>query len=205
VQDNQTEKIMDTRIFHGDIIPNDFARILIARFNRGNLRAQQFGSGPRVVVQIASPNRPASGGQTAMTVNLEKVPDGVAVQVGKQSWLGVAASLGTTALWTWYNPWNILSRLDDLAQDIENLQLADDVWSAIEQYARAAGASFELSERLRRLVCEYCNTANPVGESSCIACGAPLGSVQPGTCQNCGFVLTKGDSICPNCGKPVSV
>lgn len=194
---------MDTRIFHGEISPNDIARALIARFNRGNLRAQQFGSGNRVVVQIATPNRPASGGQTAMTVNLEKAADGVAVQIGKQSWLGVAASLGTTALWTWHNPWNILSRLDDLAQDIEHLQLADDVWETIEQFARHAGASFALSERLRRMVCEYCNTANPVGESSCIACGAPLGSVQPSTCSKCGFVVSKAETICPNCGQPL--
>lgn len=193
---------MDTRIFHGDISPSDFARALVARFNRGNLRAQQFGSGDKVVVQIATPRQPASGGHTAMTVNLEKVSDGVAVQIGEQSWLGVAASLGTTALWAWRNPWNILSRLDDLAQDIEHLQLQEDVWESIEDLARSAGISFELSERLRRMVCEYCTTANPVGESSCIACGAPLGRVQPITCKNCGFVLSKGEHVCPNCGNP---
>jgi hypothetical protein len=193
---------MKPRIFHGEITPNDVARVLIARFNRGNLRAQQFGSGKHIVVQVATPPRPSSGGSTAMTVNLEEAPDGVAVQIGKQSWLGVAASLGTTALWSWHNPWNILSRLDDLAQDIENIQLADDVWETIEQYARTAGATYELSERLRRMGCEYCRTANPVGEPHCIACGAPLGDVQPQTCKNCGFVLAKGEMTCPNCGKP---
>ncbi len=191
---------MEPRIFHGEITPNDVARALLARFNRGSLRAQQFGGGRHVVVQVATPSRPASGGPTAMTVNLEQAPDGVAVQIGKQSWLGVAASLGTTALWAWHNPWNILSRLDDLAQDIENLQLADQVWETVEQYARSAGATFELSERLRRMVCEYCRTANPVGEPRCIACGAPLGNVQPRTCNNCGFILIKGEEVCPNCG-----
>jgi len=118
-----------------------------------------------------------SGGQTALSVSLQKVEDGVSVQLGKQSWLGVAASLGMTALWTWHNPWNILTRLDDLAQDIENIQIIEDVWETIERTARAAGASFELSERLRRLVCPYCSTANPTGESHCIACGAPLGEI----------------------------
>ena len=201
--DNNQENLMEPRIFHGDITPNDVARALIARFNRGNLRAQQFGSGNKVVVQIATPGRPMSGGHTALTVSLTKVADGVAVQIGEQSWLGVVASLGSTAFWTWRNPWNIISRLDDLAQDIENLQLVDDAWETIEGVARTAGASFQLSERLRKLVCAYCNTANPIEESRCLACGAPLGSVQPITCKYCGFIITRGETVCPNCAKPV--
>jgi RNA polymerase subunit RPABC4/transcription elongation factor Spt4 len=195
---------MDTRIFHGDIAPDDVARALLAQFNRGNLRAQQLGSGNKVVVQIATLQRPASGGQTALTVNLERVEDGLSIQLGKQAWLGVAASLGMTALAAWKNPWNLLSRLDDLAQDIENLQLSEQIWGVIEGVARASGASFELSERLRRLVCEYCQTANPVGEASCIACGAPLGNAQPRTCSNCGFVVKTTESLCPNCGQRLS-
>jgi RNase P subunit RPR2 len=194
---------MNTRTFHGELVPNDIARILIARYNRGNLHAQQFGSGNRVVVQIASTSQPISGGQTAITVYLERVVDGVSIQLGKQSWLGVAASLSTTAFWAWRNPWNLLSRLDDLAQDFENLQLVDGIWETIENYAQAMDATFELSERLKRMVCNYCNTANPVGESRCIACGAPLGDVQPITCKNCGYILKKGEVACPNCGTPV--
>jgi hypothetical protein len=83
------------------------------------------------------------------------------------------------------------------------LNLAEQVWTVIENAARTAGATFELSERLRRLVCAYCMTANPVGEPRCIACGAPLGEVQPHTCRNCGFVLKTGEPVCPNCKKPV--
>ena len=192
---------METRIFHGEISPNDFARALIAYFNRGNLRAQQFGRGNKIVVQIATHDRRVSGGETALTVTLQKAADGVAVQIGQQSWIGVAASLGMSALFAWRNPWNLIHRIDDIAQDIENLQLSDQVWEVIEDTALTFGASFELSERLKRLVCSYCDTANPVGQASCIACGAPLGSVQPRTCQNCGFVVKKEESTCPNCGK----
>ena len=192
---------MEPRIFHGDLTPNEVAQALVARFNHGNLRAQQLGSGNQMVVQVASTARPASGGQTALTITLKPVEDGLEVQIGQQAWWGVAASLGTTALSAWRNPWSLLQRLDDLAQDIENLQLSEQVWNEIESQARAACASFELSERLRRMVCEYCNTANPVGEGRCIACGAPLGSVQPRTCKNCGFVVRSEESVCPNCGK----
>jgi len=192
---------MEPRIFHGDITTQYLASHLLSQFNRGNFRAQQVGGGNLVAVQIMTRERPTSGGETALTVNLQKVEDGVSVQIGKQAWLGVAASLGVTALTALRNPLALFSRLDDLAQDIENLQLSEQVWVAIETAAKAANASFELSERLRRMVCEYCLTANPVGEPNCIACGAPLGNVQPQTCNNCGFVVKYSEVNCPNCGQ----
>ena len=194
---------MEQRIYHGTLTPDLLAQALVAKFNRGNLRAQQLGSGQQVVVQVATRPGAPSGGQTAMSITLQKVEDGVAVQVGKQAWLGVAASLGQTALAAIRSPFNLLGRLDDLAQDIENLQVSQQVWEAVEEVARASGASFELSERLRRMVCDYCNTANPVGEPACVACGAPLGSAQPHTCTNCGFVVKNNESICPNCRRPL--
>jgi hypothetical protein len=192
---------MEPRIFHGQITPQDIASYLLSQFNRNDFRAQQIGDGDKIAVQIATRERPVSGGETALTVNLQKVEDGVTVVIGEQAWLGVAASLGVTALTAWRNPFALLSRLDDLAQDIENLQLSDQVWDTIEAAARAAKATFELSDRLRRLVCEYCNTANPLGEPNCLACGAPLGSVQPRTCKKCGFVVNPSESTCPNCGQ----
>ena len=118
---------METRIFHGDLTVSEVAKALYAHFNRNNLRAQIFGSEKKAIVQIASLKKPASGGPTAVSVNLEAVEDGVAVQIGKQSWLGVAASLGITALATLKNPWNLIGRLDDIAADIGSLQLSDQV------------------------------------------------------------------------------
>ncbi len=191
---------MQQRIFHGDLSPEEVGGALVAHFNRGNLIARAYNPGDKVVVQVATPSLPSSGGHTALTIILEKVEDGLAIQVGKQALLGVAASLGTSVLHFWKNPLNLIGRLDDIAQDIENLQLSDEVWQVVEDVARLHGATFELSERLRRVVCEYCNTANPVGEPSCIACGAPLGTGQPVTCKNCGFVVTTKERVCPNCG-----
>ena len=194
---------MKKKIFHGDIQPEHFAKALVAEFNRGNLEARQVKTPAGVIVQIATSAYRRSGGQTGLTVSIERVEDGVAIQMGDQSMFGVAASLGTTALAALSNPFNLLGRLDDLAQDIESLQLDDRVWDVIEQVAVTRGASLELSERLKRLVCEYCDTANPVGKSNCIACGAPLGNVQPLTCPNCGFVVRRSESICPSCKRPL--
>jgi DNA-directed RNA polymerase subunit RPC12/RpoP len=192
---------MDQRIFHGDLEPRDFARSLVGEFHRGNLRVQQIGDHEQIVVQIASREHARSGGQTALSVTLQKVADGVAVKVGKQSWLGVAASLGESALRVWRNPFGLLDRLDDLAQDIEYLQLNEQVWELIEKTAQTLGATSELSKRLRRTECPYCQTANPVGEPRCIACGAPLGRAQPETCPDCGFVVKGMEENCPNCGR----
>lgn len=194
---------MDRRIFHGNLKPADIARTLIAQFNRGNLRVQQVGSDENLAVQIATSPRSASGGQTALTVHIQEFEDGVAVEIGQQVWLGVAASLGVSALSALRNPFSLLHRLDDIAQDIESLQLADEIWRVVEATAAAHAAGKELSERLRRITCEYCLTANPVGQSSCIACGAPLGEAQPGACQHCGFVYAVRTGRCSNCGRPL--
>jgi hypothetical protein len=191
---------MDQRVYHGNIKPEDIARSLIGHFNRGNLHVQAVGNGPSIVVQIATAAQPASGGQTALSVTVQSITDGVSVQLGQQAWLGVAASLGFSAFSALRNPFALLSRLDDIAQDIENIQLSDEVWKVLDDTARSLASSHQLSERLLRVECEYCGTANPVGEGQCIACGAPLGASQPTTCARCGYVVVHGEKVCPNCG-----
>lgn len=194
---------MEQRVFHGNITPADVAQALLAEFNQGNLRAQVLGESGHLTVQIATSQWSRSGGQTALAVNIQEIEDGVTVQIGQQQWMGVAASLGQSAFAALMNPLNLLGRLDDIAQDIQNLQLNEKVWATIAREAQAKGASHQLSERLSRLTCEYCGVANPVGEPSCVACGAPLGNMQPSTCTQCGYVLTKGEKFCPNCGKKI--
>lgn len=190
---------MERKIFHGNLNPVDIARALAGEFDRGNLRVQTLGESSKMLVQVGTRPQAMSGGQTAVTITIERVEDGVMVELGQQAWLGVAASLGVSALAALKNPFSLLGRLDDIAQDIENLQLNEKVWHVIAQSARAAGASADISDRLKRLACDYCGTANPVGEPSCLACGAPLGNLQPDSCPNCGYVVSSSDKICPNC------
>ena len=192
---------MERRIFHGILSPTDIAQALLAEFNQGNLHAQVLGKSDKLAVQIGTRPGAMSGGQTALTITIQKVTDGVMVDLGQQAWLGVAASLGQTAFSLFRNPFSVLGRLDDLAQDIESLQLSENVWQVIARTAASAGASHQLTDRMSRLTCEYCGTANPFGEPACVACGAPLGEAHPTSCIHCGFVITKGESICPNCGQ----
>jgi membrane protease subunit (stomatin/prohibitin family) len=95
----------------------------------------------------------------------------------------------------------LIGRLDDIAQDVSNLQLTEKIWQVVAGVVRTKGATSEISERLSRLTCEYCGSANPVGEPACVTCGAPLGKSQPKACKNCGYVVKGEEKFCPNCGK----
>jgi DNA-directed RNA polymerase subunit RPC12/RpoP len=192
---------MERRIFHGNIKPNDIAQALMAEFNRGNLRTQAVGQADKLAIQIATRLGAQSGGQTGLTISIQSVEDGVMVDIGEQAWMGVAASLGQTVISAFRNPFTLLGRLDDLAQDMENVQLKEKVWQTINRTSATLGASHELSQRLRRITCEYCGAANPLGEGSCVACGAPLGDVHPIACPNCGFAIRNNERICPNCNQ----
>lgn len=195
---------MESKFFHGKLQHAQIARSLAARFHGGNMQVRIIEEPQRSVVQIGTHHRPMSGGRTALSIIVHQAEDGVSVQVGQQDYLGIAASLGVSALTVFRNPLAILGRLDDIAQDIEYLRLSEEVWRTVQETARAAGATTELSERLRRYSCTYCTTANPPGEPSCIACGAPLGDIQPRTCLRCGFVVNRDEFSCPNCKAPLN-
>ena len=191
---------MDQKIYYGNLEPIDIANRLVSEFNQGNLKTQIVGKNTNLSVQISTSRMSRSGGPTALTINIRQVPDGVMIQVGEQEWLGTAASMGQSALATLLNPANLLWRLDDIAQDISNLQLTDRVWKSVENAIKQTGASTLLSEKLSRLTCEYCLTANEVGSASCVACGAPLGEVHPISCPKCGWVNKKSNDKCSKCG-----
>lgn len=173
----------------------------MAEFDRGNLHAQAVGQRDKIAVQIATRMGSMSGGQTALTITLQEVEDGVMIELGRQEWLGLAASLGQTAWSAFRNPLSLLGRLDDLAQDIESIQLADKVWNVIDRAVAAKGATRSLSERLTRITCDYCGAANPLGEASCLSCGAPMGEAHPTACPHCGFAVRPEETVCPNCNR----
>ena len=191
---------MDQRTYHGEVTPDEMADALVAAFNQGNLAAEQVGQGDKVMVQIATREHAQSGGKTALAVSIQKNADGVTVAVASQEWLGVAASLGQTALTTLMNPWSIIGRLDDIAQDVSSLALAEKVWQAVEKFAQTAKATKTISERLQSVTCPYCGTANKVGAPDCTNCGGPLGELQPIACPKCGNVMPPKSEFCANCG-----
>jgi hypothetical protein len=194
---------MKTKTYHGDLNAEEIAITLANFFNRGGLAAQSSVNDSTAFVSIASRADRGSGGRTSLGVSLKQADDRLEASVGDQSMFGLAGSLGASAFLFWLNPLNLLGRLDDIAADVENLTLEDQVWKLLDRMAANGGASTQLSRRLQRMVCSYCNTANKVGEGRCVACGAPLGDVQPTTCHKCGYVILSDEKWCPNCGTKV--
>lgn len=192
---------MDQKFFHGNLNHAELARALAQQFNRGNMQARIYQEAERSVVELSTRNQRTSGGRTSLTVILQNHQDGVGVSLGQQDYLGVAASLGTSALRMLRNPLSILGRLDDVAQDIQYLQLSEEIWRTVEKEMRLRSATTQVSERLRRDTCPYCSVPNAPGSNACIACGAPLAELIPQTCQRCGYVLRSADPACPNCGQ----
>ena len=193
---------MEQRIFHGQFKPEQLAECLLVHFNRGNLEVIKMGNEDQIAIQIRSKKTRNAGGETALGVTFQSVDDGVAVQGGQQTWAGIVASLGFSALSALRNPFNLIHRLDDIAQDWEYLQLTEEVWKTLEANARFIGTGYDISARLKSIACEYCLTANPAAAPNCVSCGAPLGKLQPHSCRNCGFILLKSDRLCPNCRRP---
>lgn len=139
---------MKTKIYHGNLDRQDVAETLASIFNRGTLTTQVTNNSKRSFVQIRTQQMPLSGGNTSLNIALKQIDDRLEVQVGQQSLLSVAASLGKSAWLVLRNPLNLLGRIDDIAQDIEHLELDDQVWQVIDQIASNANASHDLSDRL---------------------------------------------------------
>jgi predicted RNA-binding Zn-ribbon protein involved in translation (DUF1610 family) len=191
---------MDQRAYHGDIGLEELADLLVSTFDQGNLRAQRVGTSTRAMVQIATREWRGRGGQAALTVTISRLPDGVMVALGQHEWLGAAASLVQTGLMGLLNPVSLITRLEDIAQDVNSFSLPTQVWDVVDKYCRSVGASLAMSERLRSVVCPYCGVGNTVGQGSCSACGAPLGDSQPRTCPRCGNVMAHRSRFCDVCG-----
>ncbi len=191
---------MDEKIYYGEQLKAEtLADALLAEFDHAGWKAQKIRQKEEIAVQIARRPQVRRGGATALTVRLRQLPNGVMVQIGQQVWLDLAASMGVTILSVLRNPWNLLHRLDDLAQDLESLQLRDRVWQVIESTAQMVGASHNLAETLSNVICAYCGTPNEEEASHCLACGAPLQLNLPQTCPHCGFLVPAAEALCPNC------
>jgi len=189
----------EQKAFHGDFNGADMASAITLFFNKGNLETQTLKSRDHISVQIRSKRSVTSGGRTAIGIHFQDFSDGVVVTIGNQQWLGVAASMGLSALIALRNPLNLIHRIDDIAQDLEYISLKDEIWERLTSFAKSKNGGFKLSQKLQRVTCAYCLSANPTGESNCLSCGAPLGNDQPIVCTRCGYILSKNRNRCPNC------
>jgi predicted RNA-binding Zn-ribbon protein involved in translation (DUF1610 family) len=192
---------MEQRTYRGDIDVEGLADALVARFDHGDLVAQQVrGQDGHLMVQIATRRGRRGSSRAALSIGIAPVEEGVRVTVGEQRWIDAAASLALTGLGALINPRSLIWRIDDIVRDVGKLTLDDRVWDAVEHYCESVGARLGLAEKQLVVTCPYCGVGNPVGEGACDACGGSLAQVQPVACPQCGFVLPKGSQFCNRCG-----
>jgi len=192
------------RTYRGNIDAMGLARVLVARFDRGDMMSQLVtGQEGHVMVQIAVRDYGWGAARSALSVGIAPVAEGVRVTLGQQRWLDAAASLAITGLAALVNPLSLLGRIDDIARDVGKLTLPDQVWGAVEHYCESVGAQLGLAEKQLMVTCAYCGVGNSVGAKTCSACGGSLAAVQPVACPKCGFVVPRDALYCARCGTRV--
>ena len=191
---------MITKTFYGNFQLQHFVQFLAAAFRDQNLDVRVSRHGEKNVVRFVSSRLARSGGHFGLNLVVTEFNEGVKIEISNPENFGVAASLGKTAIAAMINPRNLFSRLDDVAQDLENISLDQNLMKMIEQYMRSNHLTLQLSEALSRSVCDYCQVANEYGVGNCVACGAPMGDVQAVTCKRCGHVVNKHADRCSQCG-----
>jgi len=173
----------------------------VARFSHGDLKAQRVaGQDGHWMVQIATREWGWGAARSALSIGIAPVEEGIRVTVGEQRWLDVVASLAITGLGALINPISLLGRIDDIARDVGQLTLPDQVWDTVEHYCDSVGAKLGLAEKQLVVTCAYCGVGNPVGAGKCSACGGSLAGVQPVACPKCGFVVSQDARFCSRCG-----
>lgn len=189
---------MEQRTYHGKITPDELAQALAARFNSDDMSASVSGDEDKLLVSISSSGW--QGGKTALPVGISAVSGGVLVTVGQHDVLGVAADLVQTGLAALVNPMTVIGEIDDVARNVERLNLPRLVWETVDHYASSVGAG--LTPDPVAVICPYCGVQSPIGQPKCESCGASLATVQPITCSRCGKLLAADLKFCTRCGAP---
>lgn len=192
---------MEQRTYRGPITARGLAQALMMRFNAGHLIAQSAGTDEHMIVQIAARERDwGDRARPVLTISIVQHEQAVDVTIGEQQWLGPAADLLQAGVKGWLSPLSLISEISEIAEDIQTLQLPQQVWETIEQYARSAGARLGLAEEDQIVACPFCGIGNPVGVGQCKSCGGSLASVQPKACPKCGQLSPRTAVFCSRCG-----
>lgn len=190
---------MEQRTYHGKITPDELAQALTARFDGDDLSATVTGEEGKLLVSISSSGW--QGGRTALQVGLSAVSSGVLVTVGEHDVLGVASDLLQTGLAALVNPMSVIGEMNDVARNVERLELPRLVWETVDHYASSVGAGLTPDPVV--VTCPYCGVDSPIGVTKCSSCGASLASAQPLTCGRCGKILPADLKFCTRCGAPL--
>lgn len=188
---------LNQRMFHGTIRAAALADQLAARFQDRQHRVMSRCGGGTALVQIGSKHG------TPATVHIADIAGGVMVTVSRdRDWLDRTADMGEMIERAAAgNPLSLLAMLPDVVGELKKENISPKIWDTVNDIcALSRSLAGEKGAPPNPKVCEYCNTANPAEEESCLVCGAPLPVDLPRLCPKCGRGHTSDALFCQACG-----
>jgi hypothetical protein len=179
-------------------------------------QTQHFGNADAMTVQMKKGGDLAAlvGLQSALTVVMQRSPDGLHVMIGQQRWVEKAAvgevGFFIPVLWPLMFTAGVgvviqaslgsqvMNTLDTLVhQQSPNAQRGPTP-SFMGPFQRSAPAYAPTSS----LVCQNCQAANEPDDKFCMQCGQPLTAptAEKGHCANCGAEMKSNAAFCTKCG-----
>jgi hypothetical protein len=220
---------MDTRYYHAqDINIEQLAAELDRVYAAQGHQTQHFGNADTMTVQIKKGGEFAAlfGLQSALTVVMQRAPDGMQAMVGQQRWADKAAvgavgfifpvlwplmlTAGAGAVMQASLGSQVLNTLDMLVhQRYPNAQQAAQQAYAPPFFRHSPfgpfgpfGAPSQAPQQAAPVICPNCQTANEPGDKFCMQCGKPLTTepAEKAHCANCGAEMKPGAAYCTKCG-----
>ena len=211
---------METRYYQAQGINlEQLATGLDRAFASQGFQTQHFGDTEHMTVQMKKGGEISAlvGLQSALTVVLQRTPDGLHVMISQQRWAEKAAvgAVGFIIPVLWPLMFTagagvviqaslgnqVVNTLDMLvhqqfpnAQRGQTTSFAGPFQRPSTAYAPARPAS--------ALICQNCQTANDPGDKFCMQCGKPLAAqaAEKAHCANCGAEMKPNAAFCTKCG-----
>jgi hypothetical protein len=190
-------------------------------FASQGFQTQHFGNADNMTVQMKKGGELAAlvGLQSALTVVMQRTPEGLHVMIGQQRWVEKAA-VGAAGFFLPFL-WPLMFTAG--AGAVMQVSLSNQVINTLDmlvhqQFPNAQrGATSPFSGPFQRpstgyapvspLICQNCQTPNDPADKFCMQCGKPLASqsAEKAHCTNCGAELKPNATYCTSCGTPVEV
>ncbi len=222
---------MDTRYYHAQGINiEQLAAELDHMYATQGYQTQHFGNADAMTVQIKRGGEFAAlfGLQSALTVVMQRTPDGMQAMVGQQRWADKAAvgavgfifpvlwplmlTAGAGAVMQASLGGQVLNSLDMLIHgQFPNAQSASQQDYTPTFFRHAPFGPFgpfghfqhQAPEQAAQVICPNCQTANEPGDKFCMQCGKSLTPAEKVHCTNCGAEMKPGAAYCTKCGTAV--
>jgi len=153
------------------------------------------------------------GLQAALTIMLQRSPEGLHVMIGQQRWVEKAAvgavgfffpilwplmfTAGAGAVIQASLGNRVMNTLDMLVhQQFPNAR-RDAAPSFMAPFQRPA---YDPARPASALICQNCQAANEPDDKFCMQCGKPLEATETVVCPNCGAQMKPNAAFCTKCG-----